>query len=52
LRLNIKYENNSKITDEEIWELRKSVGWDNNCYPFSKTKKNHIFILQSELKTN
>ena len=50
MKLNIKYENNSKITDEEIWELCKSVGWDNNCYPFSKTKSKSYAYFTVRIK--
>ena len=32
------FSENDKVTDDEICSLRSSVGWDNNCYPFSITK--------------
>jgi len=43
---------NDVITDEEIRALRKSVGWDNNCYPFSKCKKNFYVYFTLRHKKN
>lgn len=38
MRSDFIFSENGEVTDDEIFSLRNSVGWDNNCYPFSITK--------------
>jgi len=50
MNFNFKIIINDQVTDDEIYRLRNSVGWDNNCYPFSLTKDNSFVYFAARIK--